>query len=404
LRAAFLYFPNGVVPEFWWPEGDGTDFRLSRSLQPLEAWRDQLQILAGLDDKSAVSVHEGGGDHARAAGTFLTGVRIRKSATDIRAGVSIDQLIARRISHLTRFPSLELTCDSSRLSGACNAGYSCVYVYNVSWSSPTTPASPEPNPRQAFERLFGAGPPGEREANLCRRRQEQRSILDCVMEDARQMNRRLNAGDRDKLDQYLSGVRNLESRLLAAERLGDPRDLLAPAPGAVPADYAEHIDLMLGIIALAFQSDSTRVASLVFAHDGSDRPFPEIGISESHHELSHHFGDLKKMRKVADIDRWYVQRLAQFLQKLEDIKDADGQSVLRNSMIVYGSGNEDGNRHNHANLPVILAGGGGGALRPGRYVNHKSAPIANLFLGLADRLGLDDLGQFGDATGRLQNI
>jgi hypothetical protein len=224
------------------------------------------------------------------------------------------------------------------------------------------------------------------------------------MDDARQMNRRLNAGDRDKLDQYLSGVRDLESRLQAAERLGNPADPITPTPSGVPTNYAEHIDLMLGIIALAFQSDSTRVVTLLLAHEQSNRPFPEIGITEGHHDLSHHSGDEEKIRKVAEIDRWYVQHFAAFLQKLDGIKDTDGQSLLSNSMIVYGSGNADGNRHTHVNLPVILAGRGGGALRPGRYLNHQPTPVANLFLGLADRLGLDDLGQFGDATGRLQDI
>jgi hypothetical protein len=404
LRTAFIYFPNGAIPASWWPEGSGAGLRLSRTLQPLEPWREHIQVLAGLEDRSAFAGNDGGGDHARANGTFLTGVRLKKSATEIQAGISIDQIMARQIGHLTRFPSLELTCETDRLSGICDSGYSCAYQYNLSWTSATTPAAAEANPRQAFERLFGAGPPGQRVADLRRRRQEQRSILDFVLEDARQMNRRLDTGDREKLDQYLTGVRDLESRLQTAERLGDPRDPMTPTPPGIPADYAEHITLMLDIIALAFQSDSTRVVTLLLAHDGSNRSFADIGIPEGHHDLSHHFGDEGKIRKVGEIDQWYVQQFAQLLQKLEGMKESDGRTLLHNSMILYGSGNADGNRHTHVNLPVILAGGGGGALQPGRFVEHKSTPIANLFLGMADRLGLSGLSQFGDATGRLQNI
>lgn len=404
LRTAFVYFPNGAIPASWWPDGTSASYRLTRTLQPLESWRQHIQVLSGLEDRSALPADDGGGDHARANGTFLTGVRLKKSATEIHAGVSIDQMIARQVGHLTRFPSLELTCESDRLSGICDSGYSCAYQYNLSWSSPTTPAAAESNPRAAFERLFGAGPPGDRLANLHRRRQEQRSILDFVLDDARQMSRRLDTCDRDKLDEYLTGVRELEGRLQAAERLGDPRDPMTPTPPGIPADYAEHISLMFDLVALAFQSDSTRVATLLLAHDGSNRSFADIGIPEGHHDLSHHFGDEEKIRKVAEIDLWYVQQFAQFLQRLDSMKDADGHSVLRNSMLVYGSGNADGNRHTHVNLPVILAGGGGGALQPGRYVDHSGKPIANLFLGMAERLGLNSLNQFGEATGRLQNI
>lgn len=404
LRTVFLYFPNGAIPAKWWPQGDEKNFSLSRTLQPLEKWRQQIQILGGMEDRSALAENDGGGDHARANGTFLTGVRLKKSATEIHAGISIDQVIARQIGHLTRYPSLELTCETDRLSGICDSGYSCAYQYNLSWSSPTTPATAESNPRQAFERLFGAGGPGERIANLRRRRQEERTILDFVLDDARQMRRRLGANDRDKLDQYLTGVRELDGRIQATERLKDPRDPMVPTPPGIPADYAEHMDLMFDILALAFQTDSTRVATLLLAHDGSNRSFADIGVPEGHHDLSHHFGNEEKIQKVAEIDLWYVQQFAQFLQKLEAAKDADGQSILHNSMVLYGSGNADGNRHTHDNLPLILAGQGGGTVTPGRYAKHKDTPIANLFLSMTDRLGMKDLPRFGDSTGRLQNI
>jgi hypothetical protein len=404
LRSAFLYFPNGTIPSAWWPEKIGTDFELSKTLQPLEQCREHIQILGGLEDRSAQPKEDGAGDHARANGTFLTGVRVKKSATDLRAGISIDQVLAREIGQLTRFPSLELTCETERPSGICDSGYSCAYQFNVSWSSPTTPMTAESNPRLVFERLFGAGAPGQRTENLRRRRQEQRSILDFVLQDARAFQRRLNAGDQAKLDQYLTGVRELEVRIHAAEKLGDPKDPMTATPAGVPQTYGEHLDIMFDILTLAFQTDSTRVATLLLAHDGSNRSFSDIGIPEGHHDLSHHFNNEEKMRKVAEIDHWYVQQLASFLRKLDKVKDADGHSLLHNSMIVYGSGNADGNRHTHVNLPIILAGEGGGTLKPGRHIQHPSVPASNLFLSMADRMGLRNLPRFGESTGRLSDV
>jgi len=404
LRSAFLYFPNGAIQSTWWPEGDGTDFKLSRTLQPLEAYRRQIQILGGLDHVNATAGPDGAGDHARANGTFLTGVRMKKSATEIHAGISIDQVMARSAGHHTRFPSLELTCDAGRNSGVCDSGYSCAYQYNVSWSSPATPMTPEANPRQVFERLFGAGSPDQRAASLKQRRQEQRSILDFIVQDARDMQHRLNANDQSKLDQYLTGVRELEARIQRTEQLGAVQGPSVEAPSGIPASYAEHIQLMFDILLLAFQTDSTRVATLLLAHDGSNKSFADIGISEGHHELSHHFNDQQKIRKISDIDLWYVQQLAKFLGKLEATQDTDGKSLLHNSMIIYGCGNSDGNRHTHVNLPILLAGSGGGTLTPGRLVKHGSVPASNLFLSMADRMGVPNLERFGDSTGRLKNV
>ncbi len=404
LRTAFLYFPNGAIPSVWWPNGEEKNFQLNRTLQPLEPLRDHIQIVGGLEHLNAMAGSDGGGDHARANGTFLTGVRLKKSATDIHAGISIDQVMARAIGHLTRFPSLELTCDAGRNTGACDSGYSCAYQYNVSWNSPTTPMTPEANPRQVFERLFGAGSVGERTKELQRRRVEQRSILDFVVEDARDMQRQLNSPDRDKLDQYLTGVRELEERIQRSEKLGDPKDPAQDTPLGIPATYAEHIQVMFDTLLLAFQTDSTRVATMLLAHDGSNRSFAEIGIPEGHHDLSHHGGNEEKIQKIADIDLWYVKQLARFVEKLRDTRDVDGNSLLHNSMILYGSGNADGNRHTHVNLPIILAGGGGGTLSPGRFVKHGSKPASNLFLGMADRMGVSGLERFGDSTARLENI
>jgi hypothetical protein len=404
-RMAFLYVPNGTIPSAWWPEGEsGGALSLSPTLRPLDKVKHQLQVISGLDDLSADPGADGGGDHARAGGTFLTGVRIKKTAgSDIHAGVSIDQVVANQIGHLTRFPSLELTCDAVRKSGNCDSGYSCAYEYNLAWKSATQPLTPDPNPRFVFERLFGAGSPSERVGNLKRRQQEQQSILDFIMEDADAVQRKLNGRDRQKMDQYLTGVREIEQRIEKAEHMpvANP-DVEAPA--GIPESYEEHIALMFDMLMLAFQTDSTRVATMLLAGEGSNRTFTEIGLTEGHHGLTHHRNNQEMIGKVKEIDLWYVKQLAKFLEKMEQTKDVDGESLLHNSMIVYGSGNADGNRHTHNNLPIVLAGAGGGALKPGRYVKTDPVPLTNLFLSMADRMGAEGIERHGDSTGRLSEI
>jgi len=404
LRTAFVFFPNGAIPSAWWPKGEGTEFEFGATLQPLADHRQRLQVLGGLDHRAADPGTDGGGDHARGNGVFLTGVRLKKSATDLHAGVSIDQVLAREVGHQTRFASLELTGDTGRYSGACDSGYACAYQHNLSWSSPSTPVSAEANPRMVFERLFGSGAAGERAANLKRRQQEQRSVLDFVLEDARGMERRLGARDREKLDQYLTGIREIETRIQKAERSGTVKDPGIDTPPGIPTDYGQHLGLMYDMLVLAFQTDSTRVATLLLAHDGSNRSFADIGIPEGHHDLSHHFNSEEKIRKVAEIDLWYAKQFAKFIARMEATQDVDGRSLLHNSMIVYGGGNADANRHTHSNLPIVLAGAGGGTLQPGRYVKHGSRPTTNLFLSLADRMGVKNLERFGDSTGRLNDV
>lgn len=405
LRMAFVYFPNGAIQPNWWPQGEGADFKLGKTLSSLEPLRHEIQVLGGLDHVNATPGPDGAGDHARASGTFLTGVRVRKTAgSDILAGASIDQLVARQVGHVTRFASLELTCDAVRKSGNCDSGYSCAYQYNLSWSTPTTPVAPEPNPRQVFERLFGAGSHGERAQSLALRRQQQRSILDFVLEDARTLQRQLTQRDRDKLDQYLTHMREIEQRIESAERFPNTPDPQVDAPTGIPASYQEHIALMFDMMALAFQTDSTRVATFLLANEGSNRAFPELEIPEGHHYLTHHQNKQAMIDKVAEIDAWYVAQFAKFLTKLEQTRDLDGHSILHNSMIVYGSGNSDGNRHTHVNLPIVMAGSGGGALTAGRYARFGGVPMSNLLLSMADRMGATGIGRLGDSTGRLAGV
>jgi hypothetical protein len=409
LRTAFVYFPNGAIPAAWWPTGSDKNFELNRTLQPLAKVKDKIQVVGGLGDLSAVGGADGGGDHARANGTFLTSVRIAKSGgSNFRAGVSVDQLMAQQVGMLTPFRSLELSCDSIQNAGTCDTGYSCVYQHNLSWSSPTQPMTPEVDPRLLFERLFGAGAPSERQKNLLLRQQQQRSIMDFILDDSRKLQTKISGRDRNKLDEYFTSVRDIEVRIQQAEqsRANRPQPMVE-APGGIPAGTTEYVRLMFDMLHLAFQTDSTRVATFMVGSEGSDRTYPELNIADGHHFLTHHNNKPDFVEKVTQIDVWYATQLGYFLEKMEQTKDIDGKSLLDNSQIVYGSGNADGNRHSHDNLPVILAGGGGGTLNPGRYVQHSAAPISNLYLSMMDRIGGAPAlipERFGDSTGRLVNI
>jgi len=263
---------------------------------------------------------------------------------------------------------------------------------------------PEPNPRLVFERLFGSGSQDERQTNFQRRQASQRSILDFVLEDARHLKQDLGQRDGRKLDEYLSSVRDIEQRIERAEDFGPLPDPGIAVPAGIPEDYQTRIRLMFDLLTLAFQTDSTRIATFLLAYEGSNRPFPEIGIAEGHHYLTHHGNMADKIAKVGQIDHFYVKQFAYFLEKLEQTEDADGGSILDNAMIVYGSGNADGNRHTHHTLPVILAGTGGGTLRAGRYFQTENVPMSNMYLSMLDRLGIEGVDQFGDSTGRLDTI
>ena len=381
LRMAFLYFPNGAIPKNWTPTGSGKDFVFGETLAPLQSLRHRVQVVSGLEHRNADPGVDGGGDHARANSTFLTGVRVKKTAgSDIYAGVSVDQIAASRIGNLTRFSSLEFSTDPHRKSGGCDSGYSCAYESNISWRTPTSPVAPESNPRLVFERLFGTGAPGQRGGSLAQRHAQQRSILDFVMDDAKAVEARLGHRDKAKMDEYLTGLREIEQRIVTAEGFNEIPDPAMATPDGIPSRYDEYIRLMFQMMALAFETDATRVASLLLAHDGSNRGFPEIGVAEGHHSLSHHRDNPDMIAKVAKIDRFYAERFAEFLALLEGKQDSDGQSVLHNSMIVYGCGNSDGNRHTHTNLPVVLAGNGGGLLNPGRHLDTKAVSYTHLTL------------------------
>lgn len=403
LRMAFLYIPNGVNMKYWAPEGTGRDFKLNRTMEALNPYKEQFQILSGLAHDKAYNNGDGAGDHARANATFLTGMQARKTAgSDIEVGISVDQIAAQAVGKQTYMPSLELSADHIRTSGRCDSGYSCAYQFNLAWRTPSMPLSPDNNPRSVFERLFGSAEGADRTGGLSRQRRYQRSVLDVVLEDARSLERNLPAADRRKLDEYLTAVRETERRIEKAEEItADRPDTEVPA--GIPEGYADYLRVMFDLQVLAFQTDTTRISTFLLAHDGSNRSFREIGVPDGHHYLSHHQNNGDKLEQIAKIDKFYCDQLAYFLKRMSEAREGE-HSVLDNSMVVYGGGISCGNRHTHSNLPVILAGGGAGTLTPGRHVEiAEKTPMTNLYISMLDRMGVE-VDEFGDSTGKLEGI
>jgi hypothetical protein len=403
VRMAFLFVPNGVHLPEWKPAACGSAFELPPILQPLAAHRQKLLVLSGLAQDAGFAHGDGPGDHARAAATFLTGVHpVKTDGRGIRAGISVDQVAADALRHATRFASLELGLEAGRNAGGCDSGYSCAYSNNISWRTPTTPSGKEINPRLVFERLFGGGVAVERAQSQAKRDAERRSILDLVQDDARTLQRRLASRDRQKLDEYLTSVREIEVRM---ERpAGALLDDDAPAaPRGIPADYGQHARLMADLIVLAFRADLTRVATLMMANAGSGLAYPQIGVREGHHNLSHHQNRPENLQRIAQINRYHVEQLAYLLTRLDAVREGE-QSLLDNAMIVYGSSLSDGDRHNHDDLPILLAGGGGGRVAGGRHLQFENpTPLMNLYLRMLHVAGID-AERLGDSTGPLPDI
>ena len=402
-RMAFIYVPNGAHMKAWTPERVGADFDLPPILEPLASVKNDLMVLSGLTHDKGRANGDGPGDHARATASFLTACQPLKTAgANIRAGVSVDQVAADKLRGVTRFPSLELGCDRGQQSGNCDSGYSCAYSSNISWRSESTPMAKEINPRLVFDRLFGGDDPQEAGESRFLRARYRKSILDFVLEDARKLEPRLGTSDRKKLDEYLASVREIEERITRAAREEEQKVAgQTQPPVGIPKEHEEHIRLMLDMLVLAFQGDLTRVATFMISNEGSNRSYKFIEVSEGHHDLSHHGGSKEKQEKIQRINTFHVRQLAYFLEKLKAIPEAGGGSVLDSSMIVYGSGISDGNRHNHDELPILVAGGGAGTLTPGRHIRYpKNTPVANLFLSMLDRMDATS-DRLGDSSGRL---
>jgi hypothetical protein len=399
-RMAFLYVPNGKNMADWTPKTEGTDYELPAILEPLAPVKSEILVLTGLTADKARPHGDGGGDHARALAAFLTGCQARKTdGTDIRAGVSVDQVAASRLIHQTRLASLEIGCEQGAMAGNCDSGYSCVYSSTMAWRSATQPLPKEVNPKLVFERLFGNGP----DALRAQRDLKQKSILDFVREDAGDLRNKLGANDQRKLDEYFSAVRDIEQRIANAQKLPPVKVPDVAKPTAIPPSYEEHLRLMADLLVLAFQADVTRVCTFVLANEGSNRPYPFIGVPEGHHDLSHHENNPKKKEKIRDINKFHVRQFAYLLTRLQSIKEGDG-TLLDHCMIAYGSANSDGNRHNHDDLPILLAGKGCGTIKPGRHIVYpKETPLNNLWLSMLDRMSIKT-AKLGDSTGHLPGL
>ncbi|MDQ3624445.1 MAG: DUF1552 domain-containing protein [Verrucomicrobiota bacterium] len=408
LRLAFLFVPNGAHMPDWTPQTEGADFALPYILKPLQAHKNDILVLSGLTHDKGRANGDGGGDHARSASSWLTGAQPLKSeGSQIRVGVSADQVAASALGRETRFGSLELGLEAGRQGGKCDSGYSCAYSNNISWRNESTPMTREINPRLVFERLFANELPKEQSESRNRRQLYKKSILDFVLQDARALSGKVGGNDRHKIDEYLTAIREIEVRVQQAERM-----VASSSPGAargyeipegIPESYEEHARLMIDMMVLAFQSDTTRVCTFMLANEASNRSYRNIGVSNGHHELSHHQGDLSKQLRVREINRFHLLQFAYLLNRLKAIPEGDG-TLLDHCLIVYGSGLADGDRHEHENLPLILAGRGGGSILPGRHLRYSAeTPMCNLLVSLLERAGAP-VRSFGDSTGVLRGL
>lgn len=394
VRMAFVYVPNGVHMEHWTPADVGSNYQLTPLLNKLAAHKNDFSVLTGLTCDKARANGDGPGDHARAMSAFLTCSQPKKtSGADIRIGMSVDQLAASRLGNETKLSSLEIGCDKGMNAGNCDSGYSCAYSNNLSWRSEQTPMPKEVDPVQVFERLYGV--PKNNDDRL--------SVLDAVRDDAHSLKNKLGGADRRKLDEYLTSIREMESRLQRNKKADLQVKPPIPKPTGIPKEYSDHMKTLADLQVLAFQSDLTRFSTFVFANEGSNRSYKHIGVPEGHHDLSHHGGDKEKHAKIAKINEFHLDHLDYLITRLKAVKEGNG-TLLDNMMLLYGSGIGDGNRHNHDQLPILLFGKGGGTLNPGRHVKYAfNTPIANLYVAMLDKLGIQQK-RFGDSNGKLDNL
>jgi len=407
IRLGAFYNGNGMWPmDKWTPKTEGAGFEMTPTLEPLTPFRDQLLVLSGLAQKEGLAAPgEGSQDHSRACGTFLTGVRVKPAAgKDFRAGVSMDQIAAKEIGKDNQLTSLEVGLFASDLVGECETGWTCIYLSTIAWRTPTTPLPMENKPRALFERLFGDSDSTDRAERLALM-DEQRSILDWVVEDAASFSKRIGPGDRVKLSQYLDAIRDVERRIQIAEAQSNREVPRLDRPAGVPATYEEYGKLMVDLTVLAYQADLTRVLTFMTGREGGfgDRAYPEIGIGDLHHTLSHHQNNATAIDKLFKINLLRMKLFAYFLGKLRATPDGDG-NLLDHSIILFGSGLSNANIHQHDNLAMLLVGGGGGSIKGGRHIRYPDqTPMTNLYLTVLDKLGLP-MEKLGDSTGKLNLV
>ena len=393
-RFGVVYVPNGMAMKHWTPEGEGQAFEVTRLLNPISDYRDQMTLLTGLN-----GVPSNAGVHASAATRFLTGVTPARTESNLRAGISVDQLIAKEFSQHTQLGSLELALDSRDVSGSCDVGFSCTYTNTISWRNETTPLLGENNPRAVFERLFGDSGSTDPAARLARIHKDQ-SILDSVTDKINALQRGLGPNDRLRVNEYLDAVRDIERRIQKAEEQSDRELPEVDQPAGIPATYEEHAKLMFDLLLLAYQTDLTRVSTYMMAREISGRTYPEIGVPDSHHPTSHHRDDPTLYEKVAKINEFHLTLFSHFLEKARATQDGDG-SLLDNMVMIYGAGMSDSNRHDNKGLPLALLGGGSGQLKPAGHVRYaERTPITNLHLTILDKMGIP-VEKMSDSTGKL---
>jgi len=395
-RMAFIYVPNGAIMEDWTPAQTGDQFELSKTLSPLSEVQSDLLVLSGLAQDLARGKADGPGDHARDSSVYLTAARPNKSDSVIRVGQSIDQFAAERVGKQSRLASLELGTEAGRQAGNCDSGYSCAYSSNISWKSATTPMAKEIRPKAVFERMFG----GDLDPKLqAKRAFYRKSILDFVAEDSAALTRKLGAEDRHKIDEYFNSVREIEDRIeRAGAQIPEAPDM--DLPDGVPQDFATHVKLMYDLMLVAFQTNTTRISTFMLANSGSGRRYQELGISEGHHQISHHQSDPEKLANLQKIDQYMVEQFAYFLKRLKETKEGDG-NLLAHSMIMYGGAIADPNRHAHHDLPIMLAGQGKGTIKTGRHLSfERDTPLSNLFVSMLERMDIP-VDHFGDSKGSI---
>ena len=402
VRQAYVFFPNGAIMPDWKPKSAGRNYELSRTLKAIETHKEDFIVFSGLAQDNGRAKGDGAGDHARCASTYLTGAHpVKTHGADIKVGVSVDQVAAQEIGKATRLPSLELGIERGRTAGNCDSGYSCAYSSAISWRTATTPMAKEINPRSAFERLFGVDD-GSEELRA-KKALYRKSILDLVANDASKLKAKLGQTDRQKIDEYFTSVRELETRIAQAEKAAAEQRPDFDVPDQTPGDLTQHIRLMYDMMVLAFQTDTTRIATFMLGNAGSNRAYKMVGVNGGHHHLSHHRDDGGKIADLQKVDEYLVKQFGYFLERLKSVKEPTG-TLLDNSMIVYGSGLSDGNRHSHHDLPIILAGRGGGTINPGRHVKYENeTPLNNLFVSILQRAGAD-VQTFGDSTGVVKTL
>jgi hypothetical protein len=399
-RVGFIFIPHGASMSYWTPASEGANFQLTPILSPLEPYRDRLTIVSGTAHRMAdAQPGEKGGDHATPAAVFLSGSHPRRTTgQDVRLGTTVDQVLAKQIGQDTPLPSLELGIEDVGATGTCGSGYSCAYSNTISWETPTKPLPVEIRPQVVFERLFGDG--STPEARTARKQQD-RSILDSITHDVAKLRQNVGPSDARRLDQYLDDVREIERRLVMAERQASvaAAESVPATPVGVPESFEEHVRLMFDLMTLAFKSEITRVSSIMLGRELSVRSFPESGFNGGWHGTSHHGDNPVRLESWSKINRYHVQVLTHFIERLQSTPDGDG-NLLDHSMILYGSGMSNGNQHNHYPLPVVLIGGGSGHLRGGRHIKADQSPMSNVLLAMLDKAGVQ-LDSFGDSTGKI---